>query len=360
MITYWVDQAGQFGIEDYLADRGRLLRDRFVVRPYEWATGSLEVPAGPQVFAALDQLTASEREGVAALRQQLAKLLPDALLLNDPRRCLLRPAMLRALAEQGANSFRAYPAHDAPRAVRFPVFVRGANNHDGSLTQLLRSPGELRRGLAALRLRGHRLAELLIVEFCDTSDGQGVFRKYSAYCVGKAIVPAHLMAGRNWMMKSETAERTLALVREDQAFIENNPHEAWVREVFALAGIEFGRLDYGILEGRPQAWEINLSPTLGRRPGRPRREMEPAVAEVWERSRELAHAGLREAFAGLDRRSRSAPIALQLDRALRVRIARAARQDRRHRAARDLLNRAYRSPLGAPLRAATRIIRAFI
>ena len=360
MITYWVDKAGQFGITEYLADRGQLLRDRFAVRPYEWDAGSFEVPAGPQVFAALDQLNALEREGVAALRDQLATALPGALLLNDPRRCLLRPRLLSALADQGVNAYRAYPAHAGHRGARFPVFVRGAANHDGSLTALLHSPAELRRALAALRLRGLRLADLLIVEFCDTSDAQGIFRKYSAYCVGGAIVPAHLMAGRHWMIKSEAAERTLELVREDAAFIENNPHEAWVRDVFALAGIDYGRLDYGVLAGRPQAWEINLSPTLGRRPGR-RREMEPAVAEVWERSRALAHARLREAFAGLDRRrSPPAPIALALDPALRARIARVARQDRRHRAAIELLSRAYRSPLGAPLRVATRLIRAFI
>jgi hypothetical protein len=360
LITYWVDRAGQFGIEDYLADRGQALRDQFAVRPYAWDAGAWQVPAGPQIFAALDQLSPAQREGVSALRDQLAAVLPNALLLNDPTRCLLRPALLAALAEAGINDFRAYPPHEAGQIRHWPVFVRGALNHDGSLTPLLGSAGELRRALRALRLRGHRLGDLLVVEFCDTSDGQGLFRKYSAYLVGQAVVPAHLMAGRAWIMKSESAERTLELVREDAAYIEQNPHEAWVREVFALAGVQFGRLDYGVLRGRPQAWEINLNPTMGRSPGKPRRAMDPPVREVWEASRQLAHQRLRAAFAGLDRRGRPAPIALQLPAELTARIAAAGRREQRARARRDLLGRLYRSPLGAPLRAATRVIRGFI
>lgn len=351
MITFWVDEAGAFGIANYLAERGRALRDLFIVRPYEWVEGSLEVTCGPQVFAALDQLTAPEREGVSALRNQLTGLLPEHVLLNDPSRCLLRPAFLTALADQGVNTFRAYPAHEANRLSRFPVFLREAHAHGGSLTSLLGSPAELRRALLALRFRGYRLADLLIVEFCDTSDRHGIFRKYSAFRVGQSIVPAHLMAGREWMMKSGTAERTLELAREELAYIERNPHEHWVREVFTLAGIEYGRLDYGVLGDRPQAWEINLNPTLGRRPGHPGKSMEPAIAELWGGARELAHARLREAFIALDYSSRSSAIALRLEPALRARIARAHRKSRRHRAVLELLSKTYRSPLGAPLRA---------
>jgi hypothetical protein len=351
MITFWVHGAGAFGITNYLADRGLPLRDRFTVRRYEWTADTLTVPSGPQVFSSLDQLTAEEREGAGSLRGQLAGLLPEQQLLNDPSRSLLRPALLAALAERGLNSFRGYPAQEADRVTRFPVFLRGAHNHDGSLTGLLGSREEVRRALLTLRLHGYRRADLLIVEFCDTSDSHGIFRKYSAYRVGQAVIPAHLLAGRQWMMKSETAERTLELVQEDAAFVERNPHEAWLQEVFRLAHIEYGRIDYGVLGDRPQAWEINLNPTIGRAPGRAARAMEPAVAEIWERSRRLAHGRLREAFAALDRESTATPIALRLDAALRARIATASRRRRRQQVAHELFKRAYHSPLGAPLRA---------
>ncbi len=260
MITFWADATGSFGIEDYLTERGRALRDRFTVHRYTWNDVPVEVPAGPHVFSALDQLTREELEGVTALRGQLAQAVPRELLLNDPSRCLLRPELLSVLADHGINSFRAYPAQRSPCPARFPVFVRGAYDHGGSATGLLRTPEALRRALVAMRLRGFRLADLLVVEFCDTSDKRGLFRKYSAFRIGQAIVPAHLLAGRNWMMKSATAERTRELARENLAFIEENPHEAWLRQVFALAGVEYGRVDYGILGDRPQLWEINLIP----------------------------------------------------------------------------------------------------
>jgi hypothetical protein len=32
-------------------------------------------------------------------------------------------------------------------------------------------------------------------------------------------------------------------------FVEGNPHEAWLRRVFAVAGTDYGRMDYGVLDG---------------------------------------------------------------------------------------------------------------
>jgi hypothetical protein len=350
VITFWVDRPGAFTIRNYLEVRGKPLRERFEVQPYDWDAERLSVAGGAQIFAALDQLSEPEREAVVKLRDQLAARLPGQPLLNDPRRCLLRPAMLALLAEQGVNAFRAFPAAEPGRANRFPVYVRGAYDHGGNLTDLLHSPAELRRALLALRLRGHRVGELLVVEFCDTRDRHGVFRKYAAYRVGDAVVPAHVMAGRHWMVKSESSTRTAELAREDLGFVENNPHEGWLRRVFGLAGVEFGRIDYGVLGGQPQVWEINLNPTMGRRPGAPPRAMPPEVAEAWNRSRELAHARLREAFAALDRLPGAPAVALTVEPVLRARIARAARERQRRRRVISLLSRVYHSPLGAPLR----------
>ncbi|MGQ0702814.1 MAG: hypothetical protein ACT4PM_06745 [Gemmatimonadales bacterium] len=351
MITYWVDSAGAFGIGYFLSGRGQSLRERFSVRVYDFAASTLEAERGPQIFSALDQLTAPEREAVGILRDRIAQEQPQARLLNDPRRSLLRGAVLERMAAEGLNRFRAYPAR-APREVsRFPVFVRGLSEHTGSLTGLLCSSTQLRRGLRALRVRGHRLDDLLIVEFCDTSDRSGVFRKYSAMRVGDAIVPAHVLAGRDWLVKADTAERTLDSAREELAFVEKNPHERWLRTVFALAGVEYGRADYAVLNGAPQLWEINLNPTIGRQPGKPRRQMDPEVAEVWERARQLAAAQLRAAFVGLNGGPPGEAVTVTFPPALRSQIARAVRNKRRRARALGLLSKIYDSGLGAPLRA---------
>ena len=351
MITYWVDSSGAFGIGYFLAGRGQPLRERFSVRPYEFTAPTVQAVGGPQIFSALDQLTEPEQEAVGLLRDRIAGQLPQARLLNDPRRSLLRAAVLDRMAAEGLNRFRAYPARAHRDVSRFPVFVRGVFEHTGSLTGLLQNPEALRNALRRLRVRGHRLADLLVVEFCDTSDRDGIFRKYSAMRVGDAIVPAHLLAGRHWMVKAENAERTLPLAREDLAFVEQNPHESWLRRVFDLAGVEYGRADYGVLDGRPQLWEINLNPTIGRRPGKARRQMDPEVAEVWERSRELAAARLREAFVRLDCGAPGDPVTVVLPPGLRSEMARVRRKKRRRERAFALLSRTYASVLGAPLRA---------
>lgn len=351
MITYWVDRAGAFGIHNYLAGRGEPLRERFAVRIYDFEEATIQIDSGPQIFSALDQLTDPEREAVAILCDRIAREQPGARLLNHPRRSLLRPALLDRMAAEGINTFRAYPARAYREASRFPVFVRSALDHTGSLTGLLGGAGEIRSAILSLRVRGYRLTDLLVVEYCDTSDGCGLFRKYSAMRVGDTITPAHVLAGTDWVVKAESARRTLEAAREDFDFGERNPHESWLRTVFDLAGVEYGRADYGVLNGRPQLWEINLNPTIGRAPGRPRRRVDPDSAEVWERSRELAAARLREAFVSLDRGPSRDSVTVAIPPELRSEIRRAFQKKRRRKRAVAFLNKTYDSVLRAPLKA---------
>ena len=68
-----------------------------------------------------------------------------------------------------------------------------------------------------------------------------------------------------------------------------------------MAHIEYGRLDYGVRNGRPQAWEINMAPVLAGNPDRPSR----TPAEQESRSltfpvREFAQTAIRAAFQGID------------------------------------------------------------
>src|SRR6185503_13937857 len=141
----------------------------------------------------------------------------------------------------------------------------------------------------------------------------GLFRKYAAYKVGDAVVATHLMAGEHWMVKSETDARQIEIARENLAYAQHNPYEAWQRQVFALAGIDYGRLDFGVLNGRPQAWEINLNPTNGRPPGAPSRQQDPATQVVMTQARDLFHRRLAEAFVALDRTRSQETLVLRLE-----------------------------------------------
>lgn len=341
MISIWVDDAGPHGIANYFSGRGAALSERFALRLYDWSETTLQVPGGAQIFGSLDQLTPSGREAVATIYDQLAAQWPGVPLLNDPRRALLRTELLATLSEQGLNRFGVHLAVAPETATKFPVFVREASGHTGTLTGLLHSRTELRRALRSLRVRGHRPVDLLVVEYCHTADPEGRFRKYAAFKVGPAILPCHLLVGPQWMMKAEGGLKTLELAHEEMAYITDNPHAAWLKRVFDLAGVGYGRIDYGVLDGVPQAWEINLNPTLGRRPGAPPLEVAPEIAKVRERSREIFHSQLRDAFLALEPASAPASVRVTLAPSLLARIAREYAQHQRHRARVDRVTGLY-------------------
>ncbi len=119
----------------------------------------------------------------------------------------------------------------------------------------------LERGLNYVRLQGNRLADILVVEFCDTSDQSGVFRKYSAFVVDKQVLPRHLIFGHNWNLKKPSL-KTVEFNQEQTRYLETNPHESFVADVFRRTKIDYGRIDYGVAGSAPQVWEINTHPTI--------------------------------------------------------------------------------------------------
>jgi hypothetical protein len=54
------------------------------------------------------------------------------------------------------------------------------------------------------------------------------------------------------------------MVREELEYVSQNPHQQQLLEIFDLAQVEYGRIDYAIKDHRVQTWEINLHPTIGR------------------------------------------------------------------------------------------------
>jgi hypothetical protein len=76
---------------------------------------------------------------------------------------------------------------------------------------------------------------------------------------------------------------------EERDYVMANPHEAALRTIFAIAKIAYGRIDYGMVDGRPQVWEINTDPHLiPPDPGTPLRQ------PVCEHSAKLINAALSE------------------------------------------------------------------
>jgi len=288
MIHFVVGARGSFSIRYYLAEEGAALADRIRVIQYDELPRLASLPLGTYVFTETDRLSAPERELVSFAWDRLHEADAGARLMNHPARVLSRYELLCAAHDAGLNRFRAVPAsrvafrersrsrRTEAAALRYPVFVRFADRHEGSLTPLLESPSALETALASLLGRRMRLEELLVVEFCDTRDARGVYRKYSSFNVGGRVIPRCMECSRDWMVKWSGRILSAECAAEESRYLGGNPHEDWIREVFRLANVEYGRIDYGVRAGEPQVWEINTNPTIGRGPGP--RVVDPDVA----------------------------------------------------------------------------------
>ena len=71
-------------------------------------------------------------------------------------------------------------------------------------------------------------------------------------------------------------------------------------DVFRLANIEFGRVDYGFCRGALQVWEINTNPTLGRNPRAGPARTDPQYRALVEPGRLVFHRQFAEALRALD------------------------------------------------------------
>jgi hypothetical protein len=250
-----------------------------VVLPYDEAIRARTLPAGTYVFSDLERLARDSLRAAVGLWDRLRQL-GGTTLLNDPSCVPSRYELVRALHARGINEFNAYPLADVlsqddptgrsgasppPAQPRFPVFVREGREHTKSLTSLLRSWEEVRVAAAELGAK-HRLEDLLLVEWCDTSDAEGVFRKYGAFVIGDTIVPRALMCARQWVVQDYELldERYMQEARE---YLAANPHAEFLRRVARENGIDYGRFDYAFLDGRPQIWEINTNPCVIVPPG---------------------------------------------------------------------------------------------
>jgi len=272
--------------------------------PYETLPRLKEVPAGVYVFTDLETLTPAQ----LALARAAADQLEDAgaRVLSHPVRALTRLPLLERLSHGGRNRFRAFRSTAIPPDLQFPVFLRLERDHEGPRTPLIETPEDLEQVILEGYAKGYDPFDLLVVEFLDTSDSAGIFRKYGAFRIGERIVARHLIGGRTWMLKAADRLKTAELLAEEHEYMNANPHQDRLRPLFELAGIAYGRIDYAMLGEDIQTWEINTNPVA----------MSPThhYDETQLPHHQAVAARLREAFEGLDAGSlqKDVPIHLRL------------------------------------------------
>jgi hypothetical protein len=273
MIHYLVTEENR-GAMDILLSAEPALNGRVVELPYEWSTWRAAPPTrGVYIFSDLDLFSDAELRPAIDLWQRLSELGPNVRFLNNPTRLLRRYELLRMLHDEGINHFNVYRVSDAlasdpPPKLRFPVFLRDEYAHTRNRSELLQGWKEVRAAVDKLVATPRRLApgeyspdNLMIVEWCDTSDDAGVFRRFGAFVIGDTIVARELACSRHWVVK-DWAFGGMELWREARAYVAENPHASFLQDVARRANVEYGRFDYALVDGQPQIWEINTNPTV--------------------------------------------------------------------------------------------------
>ena len=292
MITYLVSGLHDYWFREFLDAWAPDLRKNIRILPYESLARESDFPAGPYVFSGLEQVNVYYRRLAFEAADWLAYQ-ANTQVLNPPKRYLDRIGFLKELVKSGRCDYGFLCGDQIHHfeKLRLPIFLRYADAHE-KLTDLLRSPEKARTAVkkawaqAPLLRRG----KLMAIEFRDTSDGTGVFRKYSAMRVGKALIPRHVLFSNKWHVKFPDlidADR----VAEEEHFLETFAERDQIIDLFEMAHVDYGRIDYAVIDGRIVPWEINTNPILVPRPDR----MQEARLPGQSRSAEA----IRKAFRDL-------------------------------------------------------------
>jgi hypothetical protein len=242
------------------ADRGALA----FIRPlsYRALFNARRAPIGHYIFGDFDRLSAYEIQVADVIARGVLKAAPAARILNRPALVLERFAMLRRLAELKINDFNAYRLEDGEMPRRYPVFIRCEDDCKAPDTPLLQSAAEFTAAVSQLQAEGLPIKRRIAVEFCAKPNADGMYSKYGVFKVGGHLVPHHIQRHTDWYVKrGSPGRRRIGVDEEMDRFVNEIPDAEAIERAFQVARIDCGRIDYGIVDGRVQTYEINTNPT---------------------------------------------------------------------------------------------------
>lgn len=249
-------------MQPYIREWAGDFASRISLVTYDELFRSRRIPLVTHVFTDLECLEPEEREAAAFFWRALDRSRASVRLLNHPLTAMRRYELLRHLRDNGVNDFNAYRLTEHRKPEKFPVFVRSEDDHAGPESDLLYSQAELDAVIDRLTVTGKCLENRLVIEYSAQPSDQGVYTKYGVFYVGGAVIPRHILCSTHWLVKGKSSFVDESVIRAEKEFIDSNPHAGQVRQVFELAHIDYGRIDYGVVDGRVQVYEINSNPTI--------------------------------------------------------------------------------------------------
>ncbi len=231
--------------------------------PWDKFLAEQALPQGAWVLADFDrihpwliELAASRRDALVAVGMPV---------LNDPRRFLTRAPLIRTLHAMGINRYTCWLPAFGEIPTRFPVFLRSLAAHRGVITDLLHDTDEAAVALEQALAVGYTVTDLGFIEYRAAADPKiGHFQKHAAYRIGDRIFRALSVNDDAWMAKNGVkglaSEETYAT---ELAEMVDYPHTDLIRQVTDICGCTYGRVDFGLVDGRPEIYEVNSNPAFG-------------------------------------------------------------------------------------------------
>ncbi len=235
---------------------------------YERLFRQKQLSAGTWIFTDHERLSSFEIALAAKVANKLER--GGARVLNHPARVRSRYELLKALSDTGINRFSAWRCESLPRPNSFPVFIRNEFDHLSADLELIADQQALDATLRRMQENGIPLAGKLVIEYAGQEVSPGVWQRFATYRVGQRLIAHHNVVDFRWAAKdAEDKQRLLdhpmlaTFVENDRRFVADNLYEDVLRQAFDLAGIDYGRADFSLVEGRPQIFEINTNPAHG-------------------------------------------------------------------------------------------------
>jgi hypothetical protein len=257
MLNFLVTADHAYTLQDYFLHWGAKLSPQVRILNYETRPWTREPLPGAWIFTDIERLRSDEFHAACELANRLAKDPVRWRVLNDPHRVKLRYALLRDLAGAGINDFRVFRLPELPDDARYPLFLRGENDHQGAMTGLLHDAQQLRDATRNLPDKD----KLLAVEYLTYGRADGLFVKYSMMRIGDDVAPRHVLFSHEWVLKDPDMVDDRLMLEED-LYVSESPHRLAVLDIFQRAGIDYGRIDYTLANGRIQVFEINTNPIV--------------------------------------------------------------------------------------------------
>jgi hypothetical protein len=234
---------------------------RVRVVAYEDFLAAAHAAHATYVFTDLDRLSIPDLRAAARRYRVLAAA--GLRVLNDPARVRSRYGLLRALHRAGLNRFDVHRVESGDVPSRWPVFVRLDGTHEPPVTGLLSDAAALAAAVERAVAAGAPASALLVIEYAAEPVRPGLYRKLSVFRVGRASVAHTCVHDDSWLVKhGKLGVATPELYADELRIVRDNPYGPALARVFGLAGIDYGRADFGLVGGEIQTYEINSNPAI--------------------------------------------------------------------------------------------------